>query len=181
MPADDLGIEKVFQLVDNNQVTQRPYRHPDRQRQTDDGDQGVGNQVADHGQQAQQEGQHDQGLGQRQMHPQQRQDHRQEHCGKRGVEQGDLDLRKHDIAKSLHQQVQTLEQRCRQRLAPADIGDALQGNDRAQHHADQQGDEHVRGVFAHQLQIAEVLVHPFADGNPKLGGTGRQVAVQKRR
>ena len=115
------------------------------------------------------------------MHAQQRQDHSQKDPGKRRVEQRDLDLRKDDIAKCLYQQVQTLEQRGRQRLAPADIGDALQGNDRAQHHADQQGHEHMRGVFAHQLQIAEVLVHPLPDGNPELGSTGWQVAVQERR
>ncbi len=167
--------------MDKDQVAQRRHRHPDRQRQADDGDQCVGNQVADHRQQAQQEGQHDQGLGQRQLDPEQRQDQRQEDPGEEGVEQGDLDLGEDDVAKRLDQQVQTVEQRRRQRLTLGQVGDPLQGNDRPQDHADQQGHEHVRRVLAYQLQLAQVLAGPGADGGLELGGAGRQVGIQERR
>ena len=181
LPANDPRVEEVLDLVDDNQVTQRCRRHPDRQRQADNGDQGVGHQVADHRQQAQQEGQHDQRLGQRQVHAEQRHHHREEDAGKGRVEQRDLDLREHDVAKRLHQQVQPFEQRCRQRLAPGNIGDALQGDDRAEDHADQQRHEHVRHALAHQLQVAQVALDPVTDGHLELSGTGGQVALDEGR
>ncbi|MNF94960.1 hypothetical protein D3C84_776900 [compost metagenome] len=167
--------------MDNNQVTQRRHRHPDRQRQADDGDQGVRHQVADHRQQAKQERQDDQGFGQRQTDAEHRQHHRQEDSGEEGVEQGNLDLREHDVAKGLDQQMQTIEQRGGQGLALGQVGNTLQSDDRPQHHADQQRHEHVRRVLAHQLQIAEVFAHPLANRHAKLGGAGRQVGVDERR
>jgi hypothetical protein len=39
----------------------------------------------------------------------------------------------------------------------------------------------VRGVFADQLQFAQVLAQPLADGHAKFGGAGRQVGVEERR
>ena len=167
--------------MDNDQVAQRGDRHPDRQRQADDGDQRVRHQVADHRQQAEQEGQHDQGFGQRQLDAEHRQDHREEDPGEHGVEQGNLDLREDDIAKRLHQQMQTVEQSGGQRLALGHVGDALQGDDRAEHHADQQGDEHVRGVLADQLQVGQMLARPLADRHAKFRRAGRQIGIDERR
>ncbi len=174
--------------MDKDQVAQRCYRNPDRQRQGHDGDQSVGHQIADDRQQAEQEGQHDQGLGQRQLDPAQRQDHREEHRSERGVERRDLgverrdlDLRKDDIAKRLHQQPQAIEQGGRQGLALADIRDMLQGDDRPEHHADQQGDEHVRRVLADQLQLAQVLAQPLADRHLEFRRAGRQIGIDERR
>jgi hypothetical protein len=94
---------------------------------------------------------------------------------------GDLDLGEDDVAKRLDQQVQAIEQCRGQRLALGDVGHALQGDDRAEHHADQQGDEHVRRVFADQLQFAQVLGDPVADGHAEFGGAGGQVGVEERR
>ncbi|MNO80237.1 hypothetical protein D3C76_714340 [compost metagenome] len=167
--------------MDDNQVAQCGQRHPDRQRQTDDRDQGVRNQVANHRQQAEQEGQHDQGLGQGQLDAEHRQHHRQEYPGKEGVEQGNLDLGEHDVAKRLHQQVQAVEQGRGQRFAFGQVRDALQGNDRPEHHADQQRHEHVRRILAHQLQVTEVLAHPLADRHAKLRCTGGQIGIDERR
>ncbi|MNX82525.1 hypothetical protein D3C86_1142580 [compost metagenome] len=167
--------------MDNNQVTQRRHSDPDRQRQTDDGDQGVRHQVADHRQQAEQERQHDQGFGQRQLDTEHRQHHRQENPGEDSVEQGNLDLGEHDVAKRLDQQAQAFEQRRSQRFALGQVRHTLQGNDRTQHHADQQGHEHVRRVLAHQLQITEVFADPFANRHAELRGTGRQIGVDERR
>ncbi|MNS82616.1 hypothetical protein D3C72_1163640 [compost metagenome] len=115
------------------------------------------------------------------MHSEHRQHHGQEDAGEGGVEQRNLDLREDDVAKRLHQQAQALEQRCRQRLAPGNVGDALQGDDGAQDHADQQGDEHVRHALAHQLQVAQVALDPVTDGHLELRRTGRQVAFDERR
>ncbi len=167
--------------MDNNQVAQRRHRDPDRQRQTDNCDQRVRDQVANDRQQAEQERQHDQGFGQRQLDAEHRQHHRQENPGEEGVEQGNLDLRKHDIAKGLDQQVQTIEQRGRQRFAFGQVRHALQGDDCAEHHTDQQRHEHVRSILADQLQIAEVLAHPFADGYAKFSGACRQIGINERR
>ncbi|MNV72090.1 hypothetical protein D3C71_1651500 [compost metagenome] len=77
--------------------------------------------------------------------------------------------------------MQAIKQRRSQWLALGQVRNPLQGDDRAEHHADQQRHEHVRRVLADQLQVAEVLADPLANRHAELGGTGRQVDVDERR
>ncbi|MNL28891.1 hypothetical protein D3C87_1505560 [compost metagenome] len=77
--------------------------------------------------------------------------------------------------------MQAIKQRRSQWLALGQVRNPLQGDDRAEHHADQQRHEHVRRVLAHQLQIAQVLADPFANRHAKLGGAGREIGIDERR
>ncbi|MNL47630.1 hypothetical protein D3C87_1704280 [compost metagenome] len=77
--------------------------------------------------------------------------------------------------------MQAIKQRRSQWLAFGQVRNPLQGDDRTEHHADQQRHEHVRRVLANQLQVAEVLADPFANRYAKLGGAGRQIGIDERR
>jgi len=46
--ADDAGVEEVFELVDDDEITERGDGDERRVRQADDEDDGVRDQVADH-------------------------------------------------------------------------------------------------------------------------------------
>ena len=68
-----MGVEKVFQFVDDDQEKQRGAGCFQRVRQADDDDDDVRQQVAEHRDQAGDEGDGDQRLGQRQVDAEQRQ------------------------------------------------------------------------------------------------------------
>eukprot|EP01133_Synstelium_polycarpum_P024215 gene24215-29055_t len=66
--ADDPGIQKVFELVNDHEEGERADGSDERHAQTHNDDDGIGDQVADDRQETSDKGDHDHGLDQRQVH-----------------------------------------------------------------------------------------------------------------